>query len=297
MPASRPRRYSGSEFKPARSPVVAPVLLVSPQSSGVCCGNRRGRRAVFAVPPCPLVAAHRAEVYTFIFVNFMASARQAAFCKHRGSSRGSAGPSVIVWRLVGNPSRYFYEAMASLSHLPSVGTANVEEVGYAGTTLKLAVWKKERPIDHVLIIDFGSRYPADRAPGRETGFIAKFIHSTGPGNLLPISIRGRSYCPVACVGSRHRYAAGAWTRFDRAYPYWYLLWPADHGRAARRAADIRSPRVRPRDGSVTETCAIFDGIWHAGAEEQVWMSHGTPWTSYRRVSGLLGSAKARPMPR
>ena len=25
---------------------------------------------------------------------------------------------------------------------------------------------------------------------------------------------------------------------------------------------------------VTEECAIFDGIWHVGAEEQVWMSHG-----------------------
>ena len=49
--------------------------------------------------------------------------------------------------------------------------------------------------------------------------------------------------------------------------------------------------------SVTEACAIFDGIWQVGAEEQVWMSHGDRVDVLPEVSGWLGSAKARPAPR
>jgi len=54
------------------------------------------------------------------------------------------GPSIIVWCLSGNPSRYFYERMggALVARRPSkVGASPVEEVGYAWEDVsELAVW-------------------------------------------------------------------------------------------------------------------------------------------------------------
>ena len=75
---------------------------VSPQSFRVCCGNRRGRVAGFAVPGrratrrCPT-----GQRFTpFIFVtNFMASARAGSFLQAPWQQSGRRGPSVIVWCL------------------------------------------------------------------------------------------------------------------------------------------------------------------------------------------------------
>lgn len=89
---------------------------------------------------------YRAEVYTIYLRDDFhgVGAGRQLFASTVAAVSEARGPSVIVWCLSGNPSRYFYEAMggALVARRPSkVGTANVEEVGYAwNDTAELAVW-------------------------------------------------------------------------------------------------------------------------------------------------------------
>ena len=89
---------------------------------------------------------YRAEVYTIYLRDEFhgVGAGRQLFASTVAAVGEVRGPSVIVWCLVGNSSRYFYEAMGGslVARRPSkVGTANFEEVGYAwNDTAELAVW-------------------------------------------------------------------------------------------------------------------------------------------------------------
>ena len=93
---------------------------------------------------------YKAEVYTIYLrdeFHGIGAGRQL-FASVVAAVQEARGPSVIVWCLSGNPSRYFYEAMggALVARRPSkVGAAPVEEVGYAWTDASdLAVWGTSR---------------------------------------------------------------------------------------------------------------------------------------------------------
>ena len=89
---------------------------------------------------------HRAEVYTIYFRDEYhgVGAGRELFADAVGAVGEARGPSIIVWCLSGNPSRYFYEAMGGAlvaRRRSKVGAAAVEEVGYGWSDISdLAVW-------------------------------------------------------------------------------------------------------------------------------------------------------------
>lgn len=89
---------------------------------------------------------YRAEVYTIYLQDDYQGqgiGRQLFACTV-ARAQEARGPSVIVWCLSNNPSRFFYERMGGtlVARRPGkVGTAIVEEVGYAwDDASNLVVW-------------------------------------------------------------------------------------------------------------------------------------------------------------
>lgn len=89
---------------------------------------------------------YKAEVYTIYLQDDYQGVGigRRLFACTVARAQEARGPSVIVWCLRDNPSKYFYERMggALVARRPGkVGTAIVEEVGYAWDNASdLAVW-------------------------------------------------------------------------------------------------------------------------------------------------------------
>lgn len=91
---------------------------------------------------------YRAEVYT-IYLRDEYHGRgigRDLFASTVAGAEKARGPSLIVWCLSGNPSRFFYERMGGslVARRPSkVGGSAVEEFGYAWTdTTVLSDWSR-----------------------------------------------------------------------------------------------------------------------------------------------------------
>tara|TARA_R110002126_G_scaffold20441_16_gene75626 strand:+ start:516 stop:1073 length:558 start_codon:yes stop_codon:yes gene_type:complete len=89
---------------------------------------------------------YRAEVYTIYLqddFHGFGIGRQL-FASTVARAQEARGPSVIVWCLRENPSRFFYERMGGVMvarRTGTVGSAAVEEIGYAWEDASdLAVW-------------------------------------------------------------------------------------------------------------------------------------------------------------
>jgi GMP synthase (glutamine-hydrolysing) len=81
----------------------------------------------------------------------------------------------------------------------------------------------------------------------------------------------------------------------------HLLWPAgDEPPAGRRGP---KPGHETGEGgefgraflTVTEPCALFDGLWQVGERHQVWMSHGDKVTQFAPGFASSPPATARPL--
>ena len=99
-----------------------------------------------AGPPRHPSLPYRAEVYTIYLRDEFhgVGAGRQLFASTVAAVGEARGPSVIVWCLSANPLWYFYKALGGslvARRSSKVGTANVEEGGYAwNDTAELFVW-------------------------------------------------------------------------------------------------------------------------------------------------------------
>jgi GMP synthase (glutamine-hydrolysing) len=132
--------------------------------------------------------------------------------------------------------------------------------------------------EKILILDFGSQvtqliarrlresgvyceiWPFNTPPARIAAFNARgYILSGGPAS---VSDEGSPRAPEQI--------------FSAGVPILGICY-GQMAMCAQLGGDVRGAHIREFGRAfvdITEDCALFEGVWHAGAREQVWMSHG-----------------------
>jgi GMP synthase (glutamine-hydrolysing) len=152
--------------------------------------------------------------------------------------------------------------------------------------------------ERVLILDFGSQF---------TQLIARRLRESGvyceiwPFNADPERIRAfnaRAYILSGGPASVHEGCSPRAPQmvFEQGVPvlgicYGQMVMCAQLG-GETQGSDHREFGRAIVD--VTGDCALLDGVWHAGAREQVWMSHGDRVTRLPDGFRVVGSSEAAP---
>ena len=152
--------------------------------------------------------------------------------------------------------------------------------------------------ERVLILDFGSQV---------TQLIARRLRESGvyceiwPFNADPARIRAfnaRAYILSGGPASVHEGCSPRAPQmvFEQGVPvlgicYGQMVMCAQLG-GETQGSDHREFGRAIVD--VTGDCALLDGVWHAGAREQVWMSHGDRVTRLPDGFRVVGSSEAAP---
>jgi GMP synthase (glutamine-hydrolysing) len=132
--------------------------------------------------------------------------------------------------------------------------------------------------EKILILDFGSQFTQLIARRlRESGVYCEiWPFNTDPARIAAFNPRGYILsggpASVSDVGSPR----APEIVFTSGVPVLGICY-GQMTMCAQLGGDVRGAHIREFGRAfvdVTEDCALFEGVWHAGAREQVWMSHG-----------------------
>lgn len=152
--------------------------------------------------------------------------------------------------------------------------------------------------DRVLILDFGSQV---------TQLIARRVREAGIYcEIIPFSAgeeRIRAFAPRAIIlsgGPASVTEAGSPRAHDVVWTLGVPVFGICYGQ--QTMCEQLGGKVEPGDTrefgrafvDVKDDCALFDGVWHVGAREQVWMSHGDRVTKLPQGFRIVATSEGAP---